>query len=362
MNVNVNVMSLVNLINRMRRISMTRLLVIVCVSVAGCLGSGIGSSIGTAIAGEHIQVMGEAVAAERPRVEEKTMAELLQNEGEVQQEGRRAEPNRLEQEASYGSKALKAGGSQKKLAIIIDDLGNQMGGTEDILSMPVKLTVAVMPFLPTTVSDVRRAHANGHDVIVHLPMEPKRGKPEWLGPGAILSKMTDHEIRDKVEAAIDQVPYAIGVNNHMGSKITADERIMAIVLEVCRERGLLYIDSKTSYASVVRELCESKGMPRLENDIFLDDVHSIQHITGQLRKVQEKLNRRGYCIAIGHVGIEGRRTARAIRDYAPTLLRDGAVFVGISELAKDFGGPEMTPGLPQMNMPQAQEEAEATSP
>lgn len=315
--------SLVNLMsmkNRLRLISLLRVLVILCAGVAGCLGSGIGPRGGKAMAAaERFQVEGEA-------------------------------------------KVLMEEGKQKKLAIIIDDLGNQMGGTEDILSMPVKLTVAVMPFLPTTVSDARRAHANGHDVIVHLPMEPKRGKPEWLGPGAILSRMTDREIREKVEAAIDQVPFAIGVNNHMGSKITADERIMAIVLEVCRERGLLYIDSKTSVASVVRELCESKGMPRLENDIFLDDVHSIQHITGQLRKVQEKLNRRGYCIAIGHVGIDGKRTARAIRDYAPTLLEAGTVFVGISELAKDFGGPEMTPGLPQMKMPQAREEGQAISP
>lgn len=79
--------------------------------------------------------------------------------------------------------------------MIIDDLGNRMDGTDEILDLPVKLTVAVMPFLETTQEDARRAHERGHDVIVHLPMEPKQGRPEWLGPGAILSSMTDEEIR-----------------------------------------------------------------------------------------------------------------------------------------------------------------------
>ncbi|HEY4392208.1 MAG TPA: divergent polysaccharide deacetylase family protein, partial [Paenibacillus sp.] len=75
---------------------------------------------------------------------------------------------------------------EKRLAVIIDDFGNAMKGTDEILGLPVKLTVAVMPFLRTSEQDARKAHEKGHDVIIHLPMEPKQGKPEWLGPGAIL--------------------------------------------------------------------------------------------------------------------------------------------------------------------------------
>ncbi|GJM81210.1 hypothetical protein HMSSN139_37060 [Paenibacillus sp. HMSSN-139] len=128
-------------------------------------------------------------------------------------------------------------------------------------------------------------------MIVHLPMEPKQGRPEWLGPGAILSSMTDEEIRRKVEAAVDQVPYAVGMNNHMGSKVTGDERVMSVILEVCRERGLFFVDSKTNYWSVIPRLSEEKGLPRLENDIFLDDVGSEEHVTGQLRQVLELLKK-----------------------------------------------------------------------
>lgn len=116
--------------------------------------------------------------------------------------------------------------TDKKVVIIIDDLGNGMQGTEEIMALPVKVTVAVMPFLPTTEADARKAHEVGHDVIIHLPMEPKQGSVKWLGPGAILSKMTNDEIRRQVEAAIDNVPYAIGINNHMGSKVTEDERVI----------------------------------------------------------------------------------------------------------------------------------------
>lgn len=86
--------------------------------------------------------------------------------------------------------------------------------------------------------DAIAAHEKGMDVIVHMPMEPKSGRPEWLGPGAITSSLTDAEVRERVEKAIDDVPYAIGMNNHMGSKVTSDKRIMSIVLDVCRERGL----------------------------------------------------------------------------------------------------------------------------
>ena len=84
--------------------------------------------------------------------------------------------------------------------------------------------------MPTTKQDAELAHKLGNDVIVHMPMEPNRGKPEWLGPGGIMTKLSDEEIRKRVEDAIHEVPFAIGMNNHMGSKVTADERVMSMVL------------------------------------------------------------------------------------------------------------------------------------
>ncbi|RUT27910.1 divergent polysaccharide deacetylase family protein [Paenibacillus zeisoli] len=224
--------------------------------------------------------------------------------------------------------------SKKKLAVIIDDLGNKMEGTDEILSMPVKLTVAVMPFLQTTQEDAKRAHEKGYDVLLHLPMEPKRGRPEWLGPGAILTKMSDQEVRKAVEAAIDNVPYAVGINNHMGSKVTADERIMSIVLDVCKERGLFFVDSKTNYRSIVGKLCKQKGLPEVYNHIFLDDVASTAHISKQVGKVSEWLKSHDSCVTIGHVGSRGKKTASVLRNSIHTL-RQEADFVGVSDLARE---------------------------
>ena len=91
--------------------------------------------------------------------------------------------------------------SKRELAIVIDDLGNSMKGTEEILNLPIKLTVAIMPFLSSTKKDAELAYKNGHEVIVHLPMEPKKGKKSWLGPQGIMVDLSDQEIRRRVEAA-----------------------------------------------------------------------------------------------------------------------------------------------------------------
>jgi len=127
--------------------------------------------------------------------------------------------------------------AKKVIAFVIDDFGNNMSGTAEILALPVPLTVAVMPFLPSTKQDAELAHQKGHDVFVHMPMEPVKGKRSWLGPGAITTDLSDEEIRSRVQKAIDDVPHAIGMNNHMGSKVTANERIMRIVMQVVKERG-----------------------------------------------------------------------------------------------------------------------------
>lgn len=223
--------------------------------------------------------------------------------------------------------------SRNKVVIIIDDFGNGMKGTDEMFSLPIKLTVAVMPFLPTTVKDATRAHERGDDVILHLPMEPKQGNPKWLGPGAVLAKMTDEEVRQKVEAALDNVPYAIGINNHMGSKITGDERIMKVILSVCKERGLFFVDSKTNYRSVAGKLAIQMGLPRVENHIFLDDTHTASHVLKQMGLVKNLAQDQRFCVTIGHVGVHGKETATGIRSGVE-LMKDEVEFLGISDLVK----------------------------
>ena len=225
--------------------------------------------------------------------------------------------------------------TRKNLAIVIDDLGNNMKGTEEILGLPINLTVAIMPFLTTTREDAELAHHNGHEVIVHLPMEPKHGKKSWLGPGAITTDLSDSEIRKRVEAAIKDVPHADGVNHHMGSKVTEDERVMRIVLQVCKENGLFYLDSKTTDKSVVSKLAMEMNVPFLENNLFFDDVYTTKHITKQANVLVRSLVNADQFIAIGHVGISGPMMVEVLKQYIPVYKKEANI-VSLSDLIPEF--------------------------
>jgi uncharacterized protein len=221
--------------------------------------------------------------------------------------------------------------TSRQIAVVIDDFGNSMQGTEQMLQLPIKLTVAVMPFLPTTKQDAEAAHAKGHDVIVHLPMEPVRGPRSWLGPGAITTNLTNEEIRKRVEAAIADVPHAIGMNNHMGSKATADKRVMRIVLQVCKDKGLFFLDSRTSYKTVVPKVAQEVGVITLHNDVFLDDIYTQNHVLRQITVMKKFLTHNDKCIVIGHVGPPGLYTSGVLKNVIPEL-QHSATFVPITQL------------------------------
>lgn len=220
----------------------------------------------------------------------------------------------------------------KRIALVIDDFGNDMKGTAEMMELPIFFTAAVMPFLPTTKRDAEWAHKLGRDVLVHMPMEPNSGKASWLGPGAITTRQSDEEVRTRVQAAIDEVPYAVGINNHMGSKVTADERVMRIVLTVCKERNLFFLDSRTTSKSVVRKLAGEIGVPIAENNIFMDDVYTHNHIAKQAIKVKKRVKTSNSTVVIGHVGSPGKYTADVLKQSIPKIIELGAEFVPVSAL------------------------------
>ncbi|MFC5404153.1 divergent polysaccharide deacetylase family protein [Cohnella soli] len=235
----------------------------------------------------------------------------------------------------FGSVSVHAEEKEKpasrQIAVVIDDFGNGMKGTPQMLDLPIKLTVAVMPFLPTTKADAEAAFRKGHDVIVHMPMEPVKGLKSWLGPGAITTDLSDEEIRRRVEAAIAEVPHAIGMNNHMGSKATADARVMKVVLQVCKEKGLFFLDSRTSFKTVVPKVAGELGVTTLRNDVFLDDVYTHSHVMHQISVVKKFIESHDKCIVIGHVGSPGLYTSGALKQAIPELTGK-ATFVPLSRL------------------------------
>lgn len=220
-----------------------------------------------------------------------------------------------------------------KLAIIIDDFGQSREGVEEMIALETHLTFAVMPFMEHSKEDAENAKANGFEVIVHLPMEPEHGKISWLGPRPILCGMSNESVKKVVVDAFDDVPYAVGANIHMGSKASCENCIMTSVLEVIKEKGLYFVDSRTGKKPCAKKISDQEGIICYENNIFLDGQKPKSHIKKQLEKAGDTALKRGYAIAIGHVGIEGGvPMAEAINEMLDVFKEKNVDLVFVSEL------------------------------
>ena len=155
------------------------------------------------------------------------------------------------------------------MAVVLDDLGYDERALETLARWDVPLAVAVIPGAPHADRAVSLAREKRWDLLVHLPMEPESGPSE---ADSIGTRDDDAAIRARILAALARVPGAIGLNNHEGSKATADPRVMRAVLAVVKEKGLFFLDSRTTNASVAAREAASLGVPFLARDVFLDDV------------------------------------------------------------------------------------------
>lgn len=188
-----------------------------------------------------------------------------------------------------------------KVAIIIDDFGQNIEQAECFLSLKFPVTLSVLPFLPHSKDVAELAHKNGAPVMLHLPMQPAGWPNVNPGPGALMIDMGEHDIRSGVLNALKGVPYAVGVNNHMGSKFTEDVLRMGWMLSELKKRNLLYIDSITSTRSRGYYLASKMGVAAGKRSVFLDNVQERQAIKMQLRKLVATARKNGSAIGIGHV-------------------------------------------------------------
>lgn len=220
----------------------------------------------------------------------------------------------------------------RKAAIIIDDFGGGIGGVKQFLEGDVPITVAVMPFTEKTQEHAEWAHNKGFEVMVHLPMQPKKGKMSWLGPKPITANLSVEEVKERVTEAIESVPYAMGLNNHMGSLVVEREDIVRAIVEVVREKKMYIVDSGTSPKSKFPEVAKELGVPILVRDVFLDDVASKAHVKKQMRQLAKITEEFGKGIAIGHVGITGDVCSAGIFESAVEFDKRNIEIVPVSEL------------------------------
>lgn len=190
--------------------------------------------------------------------------------------------------------------TEPRLVIVIDDLGESRNAVDTLLALDYPVTFAFWPHARHTDAGARAAHARGREVIVHMPMEPLGYPAVNPGPGVLLIGMDAGRIRALTEAGIAAVPYATGLNNHMGSRFTQHASAVAAVLAVLGERGLFMLDSLTHGRSVFAAEAERMGVTRHRRNVFLDVEPAKAKVLAALRKAERIAMLSGQAIAIGH--------------------------------------------------------------
>ena len=187
-----------------------------------------------------------------------------------------------------------------RVAIVIDDMGHDLKRFRSLLDIDAQITVAVLPHLRFSREVATEAYSKGWEVLLHMPMEPHNLKANNPGEGALLTAMDEAELRLKMNQSLDGVPYISGVNNHMGSKFTEDPVLLKTVLGIVKERGLFFLDSRTSPDSVAGKLAREMGVPGITRNVFLDNTRDEQYIKDRLDELVEIARERGTAVAIGH--------------------------------------------------------------
>ncbi len=219
-----------------------------------------------------------------------------------------------------------------RVALVIDDLGRSVDELPPLESLGVPLTYAVLPYQEQTPQVVAELRRRGEEILLHLPMEPKNG--EDPGPGALLRGMSDDELREKTLAALNAVSGAVGVNNHMGSGLSAEREPMKTILGVLAARGLFFLDSRTSAESVGYRVARELGVPAAERQVFLDGEPTAEAIEGQFQRLLGLARLHGSAIAIGHPHPE---TLAALERTVPKAKAEGYEFVPVSYLLERSG-------------------------
>lgn len=217
------------------------------------------------------------------------------------------------------------------LAIVIDDMGEDVGLARGLARLPIAVSFSVWPHSSSAKTVALLAEKAGRELLVHMPMEPYAYPKANPGRGALFTAMTAEDIQGLVREALDRLPNARGMNNHMGSRFTEFAPGMRAALTPLRERGLFFLDSLTSYHSAGRSQAAELGVPFHHRDVFLDNVHDVRAILHQLRLAAQLAKRRGHAIAIGHPNPE---TLTALSIWAREM--NGAVaVVPVSALPAD---------------------------
>ncbi len=216
------------------------------------------------------------------------------------------------------------------LAIVIDDMGLDRAHSLQMIALQGPLTVSLMTYAPDIAGLAKQASAAGHELMAHVPMEP-RDRKENPGPQALTIAMDADAIRKALASGLDGWTGYVGINNHMGSRFTSDRMRMDIVMSELKARGLLWLDSKTTTDSVGTAAARAAGVPEVERDFFLDNTQTVAAIRSEMERAISTAKAKGSAIAIGH---PHEATVVALKEMLSTLAARGIALVPVTEVLK----------------------------
>jgi len=215
------------------------------------------------------------------------------------------------------------------IGIVIDDFGYRNDEiSEGFLDLDANLTYAIIPGHRYSTSFGEKAVDAGYEVIVHMPME-NTGKTYGEEEFVLMTKMDNETIERRLNNALKEIPTAIGMNNHQGSKASADQNVMSNIAKVMKEKSLFFLDSRTTVETIGETTMEVFGVPTARRNVFLDNEDDEQKIERQLMKLVKRSEELGAAIGIGHVK---PKTLNVLSDQIPKLMKKGYRFEFVSKM------------------------------
>ncbi|MCQ2735114.1 MAG: divergent polysaccharide deacetylase family protein [Alphaproteobacteria bacterium] len=242
-----------------------------------------------------------------------------------------AEPSVQPQSAKDANVAAENQNNVSRIAVVIDDIGLSEPFVKELEAFNKPITAAFLPYGVSNREQAERLKNAGHGIMVHIPMMPH--VPADLAPVTLSPEMDKAETQNKLSAMLDRFGDVgmVGINNHMGSLLTERAKNMEYVMEILKQRGLFFLDSKTTGHSICKESAEQLGVPYIERNVFLDNENDYDYIIGQLHQAERIASKQGFSVAIGHPKAQ---TLKAIKDWAEDVENRGFKLVLVSELIK----------------------------
>lgn len=219
-----------------------------------------------------------------------------------------------------------------RVALVIDDFGHDLAMARKFINLPVPVTFSVLPHLPHTREVAALAAAHGHEVLLHMPMEPHGYPKTNPGRGALLVAMTPQQMVAEIDKALKENPYARGINNHMGSRFTEDPEAMRVVLQHLKSKNFYFLDSYTSGQSAALSVARELGMACAQRDIFLDHEPTEEFVRRQVAEVIRRAKLEGQAVAIGHPHAV---TLKVLQQEADSFATEGIEVVPLKKLLEE---------------------------